>query len=57
MSAHKVNNPAFENLESLRDWFFDELLKLREREIKILKEYDAKKQVFLQKHIDKIKVD
>lgn len=46
-----------ENLDSLRNWFFDELLKLREREIEILKEYDAKKQVFIQKHIDNIKVD
>lgn len=57
MSFTQTKIKATENLDSLRDWFFDELLKLREREIKILKEYDAKKQAFLQQHIDKIKVD
>ncbi|OGH93968.1 MAG: hypothetical protein A2538_03840 [Candidatus Magasanikbacteria bacterium RIFOXYD2_FULL_41_14] len=52
MPARKAKRKAeTDDIEKLRTWFFDELNKLREQEIKILKEYDDKKQLYLKEQI------
>lgn len=52
MPARKAKRKAeADDIEKLRTWFFDELNKLREQEIKILKEYDDKKQLYLKEQI------